>query len=130
MPNILDRETPPQREPRPLKTPATLIAESAARVTQLARASAERMTNDWIAAADAQWRNEQVPSTEGTITITAADRFAAQGDKAAAIMALSRAHVTYLLSMLPDDLKARITAKLATIPAFTTHEDGTVTITP
>jgi|LakMenE18May11ns_1017448.scaffolds.fasta_scaffold9733782_2 hypothetical protein len=128
MPNILDREIPQQREPRPLKTPATLIAESAARVTRLARASAERMTSDWIAAADALWRDEQMPSTEGLITITAADRFLAQGDKAAGIMALSRAHVTYLLSMLPDDLKERIMARLATIPATTSHPDGTVTI--
>lgn len=83
---------------------------------------AETMMNQWLASFNALWMSGE---------FTPAQKLAALGTDAAEIFALNSQFVTFMVTQLTgkrDDLVAAIQAKVASMPACTIHEDGTVTI--
>ena len=81
----------------------------------------------WNSAFDALWTEETV---DGHL-ISVADKLAELGTDAKELFDINTAFTTFMLTQLTgkrDDMVARIQNKLATIPAFTAHEDGTITL--
>jgi hypothetical protein len=108
---------PPTKEERTASKVVHILASS--------RRTAEQLVHQWDNSVRELW------SPGGDIT--PAELLAAIGTEAGEMMNLSRALTAFLIATLTgkrDDLVARIEGRLATIPAFTTHKDGTVTITP
>jgi len=101
------------------------MAFKVVRIRASSRSTAEQLVHQWDNSVRELW------SPGGDIT--PAELLAEIGTEAGEMMELSRALTAFLISTLTgkrDDLVAFIERRLATIPAFTTHEDGTVTITP
>ena len=99
-------------------------AEIVDRILRTPSQTAEQLFRSWDRAANDLW------STQGDIT--PADKLARAGTDAKELIAVSRALTVFLITTLTgknDDLVAKINARLASIPAFTEHDDGTVTIT-
>ena len=87
------------------------------------RRMTELMVKQWEQAFDALWLERD--------GITPVQRLAGLGTIAAELFEENTAFVSYLISRLTgkdDALVAKIMAKVATIPAHTVHEDGTVTL--
>jgi hypothetical protein len=85
---------------------------------------AETIIREWEHAFDALWNNPAA---------TPEQVLAELGTDAAEAFELSGATVQFMAAILPgrlDDEWARLQAKIATKPATTAHEDGTVTIDP
>ena len=112
--------------PTPPPVPLTKEQRMAPKVFHIltgSRRTAEQLVYQWDNSVRELW------SPGGDIT--PADLLAVIGTEAGEMMTLSRALTAFLVSTLTgkrDDLVAVIERRLATIPAFTTHEDGTVTI--
>ena len=99
------------------------MAFKVVRILASSRSTAEQLVNHWDNSVRELW------SPGGDIT--PAELLAAIGSEAGEMMVLSRALTAFLVSTLTgkrDDLVAVIERRLATIPAFTTNKDGTVTI--
>ena len=117
--NAVAAPTPPPIPP----TKEERMAFKVVRILASSRRTAEQLVNHWDNSVRELW------SPGGDIT--PAELLAAIGSEAGEMMALSRALTAFLISTLTgkrDDLVAVIERRLATIPAFTTHKDGTVTI--
>jgi len=98
-------------------------AAKAVHILTSSRRTAERLVYQWDNSVRELW------SPGGDIT--PAELLAEIGTEAGEMMDLSRALTAFLITTLTgkrDDLVAFIERRLATIPAFTTHKDGTVTI--
>lgn len=83
----------------------------------------DTILNEWGRAFNALWT-----TVDG---ITPEMKLAALGTKAGALFAENEALVQFVVSRLTgkdDALVAQIMAKVATIPPYTIHEDGTVTL--
>lgn len=109
--------------PQPEVTKAERVKRLTDDILETPRETAEQLFQQWDHAVRMLW------SKQGDIT--PADKLAAMGTDAAELIAMSRALTAFLITICTgkrDDLVAKIEARLATIPAFTTHEDGTVTI--
>ena len=99
------------------------MAPKVAHILASSRRTAEHLVHQWDNSVRELW------SPGGDIT--PADLLAAIGTEAGEMMTLSRALTAFLITTLTgkrDDLVAVIERRLATIPAFTTNKDGTVTI--
>ena len=98
------------------------LQRRATQIKSAPRQLAEMMMSQWLSSFDALWKSGE---------FTPAQKLAALGTDAAEIFALNSQFVTFMVTQLTgkrDDLVAAIQAKVATIPACTIHEDGTVTI--
>ena len=87
------------------------------------RQLSETLFKGWSMAFDLLW----TPANG----ITPADRIAALGKDAAELFEANAALVQLMLTVIGDkdpEMTAAIQQRVASIPAFTTHEDGTVTL--
>lgn len=106
-------------------TPPTIdrIETETARIKNAPRRLIDTMVREWEPAFNLMW------SSTGGITPTM--RLAAIGEDAAELFASNTAFATFLVANLTgkdDAMVAHIMGKLAQIPAYTIHEDGTATI--
>lgn len=113
----------------PITGPAIPTAQrarmEAAQIKVAPRRMADQIVQQWERSYDALWTTAH--------GVTPAARIAELGTAAVELFEANTALVTFLVTMLSgkdDALVARLTAKMATIPAFTANEDGTVTLTP
>ena len=109
--------------PQPEVTKAERVKRFTDDILETPRETAEQLFQQWDHAVRMLW------SKQGDITPE--DKLAAIGTDAAELIAMSRALTAFLITICTgkrDDLVAKIETRLATIPAFTTHKDGTVTI--
>lgn len=84
---------------------------------------AEQIVQQWERSFDLLWEEKD--------GVTSAMQLAEIGTYAAELFQTNSDLVTFLVTTLSgkdDDLVGRIMAKVATIPAYTIHEDGTVTL--
>lgn len=87
------------------------------------RRMADQLISGWESSFDLLWGNQG--------EVTPAERIEALGTDAAELFASSGALVSFVIPLLSgkdDDTVARITAKVAAMPAITAHPDGTVTL--
>ena len=92
-------------------------------LSQAPRRIADSLFQAWKTSFDLLW------STSGGVT--PADRVAALGTNAAELFESSSALVQFLLEVIGDkdaDMIAQIQQCVASIPDFTAHEDGTITL--
>lgn len=99
------------------------LRQEVAILSQAPRRIADSLFQAWKTSFDLLW------STNGGVTPV--DRIAALGINAAELFESSSSLVQFLLEVIGDkdpDMVAQIQQRVATIPAFTAHEDGTVTL--
>jgi hypothetical protein len=92
-------------------------------IKRVPRQLAETLYRGWSASFDLMWS-----SANG---VTPADRVAALGTNAAELFAANAALTTLMLGMIGEsdpDMKAGIESRLASLPAYTVNQDGTVTL--
>ena len=85
--------------------------------------SAEQMYQSWATSFDMLWSPNGV--------FTPAEKLAELGTDAAELFELNTSIVEFMVTNLTgkrDDLVASITERVASIPPFTVHEDGTITL--
>lgn len=100
-----------------------LLRNRANQIKYAPRILAETMFTQWSASFQALWG-------EGG-KFTPAQKLEAIGTDAAELFALNTQFVTFMVTQLTgkrDDLVAKINTMVASIPACTVHQDGTVTI--
>ena len=104
--------------------PATVrLRQEVAVISQAPRRIADSLFQAWKANFDLLW----TPAGG----VTPADRLAALGTDAAELFEANTALVQFMLAVIGDkdpDMTAQITRRVASIPAFTVHRDGTVTL--
>ena len=111
--------------PQPEVTKAERVKRLTDDIVETPRETAEQLFQQWDHAVRMLW------SKQGDITPE--DNLAAIGTDAAELITMSRALTVFLTTICTgkrDDLVEKIKVRLATIPAFTTNKDGTVTIDP
>lgn len=92
-------------------------------ISQTPRRIAENLFQAWKASFDMLW------NTAGGVTPE--DRIAAMGTNAVELFDSSSALVEFLLEVVGDkdpEITAEIEQRVATIPSYTAHDDGTVTL--
>jgi hypothetical protein len=107
---------------------AALLDSEVKKLLSTPRALAESLLIEWERSSMLLWGTRG----KGEEQITAADRFARIGTDGKELLEESRALVTFLIGRLTaggaPELVARLQRHLASLPAFTEHEDGTVTV--
>jgi hypothetical protein len=110
--------------PVPVQPDEQVILMNKARyIKQAPLRLAENMLEEWETSFDALWREEG--------KFTPAQRLEAIGTDAEELFELNSQFVTFMVSQLTgkrNDLVQRIQEKVATIPAYTVNNDGTVTL--
>lgn len=111
-------------KPQAPVVPASVrLRQEVAVLTQAPRRIADSLFQAWKANFDLLW------TPNGGVT--PADRIAALGTNAAELFAANTALVQFMLTVVGDkdpEMTAAIQQRVASIPAFTAHEDGTVTL--
>lgn len=104
-------------------TPEVRLDREAAQIKTAPRRLIEMMLREWEPSFNLMWTTKD--------GVTPAMRLAEIGTDAVELFANNTAFATFLIANLTDkdnELVARITAKLATIPAYTEHQNGTITL--
>ena len=111
--------TTPATPPTEQEREAQRIAREVEQILAAPRQTAERVVLEWERAFDRFWQGD------------VAAKLALIGTRGAALFSDNTRWTTALIGAftgLRDDLVTRITDKLATLPAFTVGNDGTVTL--
>ena len=115
----------PLLTPPPTPPIEQLVNMQVSQIRQLPRRLAEQLYRSWDQAFDFMWVERD--------GVTPAMRLEALGTAAAEMFERNTALVTFMVGMFTGEdnaLVAKIMAKVATIPAYTVNEDGTVTLNP
>lgn len=99
-----------------------MLERRVAQIKNAPRQMTEMLVNQWMSAFDALW---------STGKFTPQQKLEAIGTDAVELFELNTAMVQFMVSQLTgkrDDLVQLVMEKVAQIPEYTAHEDGTITI--
>jgi hypothetical protein len=115
----------------PTITKKELLDREVSNILRAPKAIAEQLVNSWCQSFDSLWNSKENRNPELTVTI--ADRLEAIDTEAVDLFAESSALCTFLVSRLSvtrPDLVEKITSRVASIPAYTVNEDGSIVLVP
>jgi len=115
----------------PTITKKELLDREVSNILRAPKAIAEQLVNSWCQSFDMLWSTRE--NRDPALTVTIADRLEAVGVEAYDLFEESSALCIFLigrLSVTRPDLVEKITSRVASIPAYTVNEDGSIVLVP